>query len=268
MGLPGGLWCYVLPLLDSAGPSAYESQCISDFVQYERRHNRVVGLWIQHKKAVAHVCESACASSPPEPDRRILPSACNSVCCRTHHPEGCDGEYVCHAAPLEAATAILECGRILSKHRLTGLPLDQLAKEGTWGDPPDYFGYVNLARGGCVAPDIVAMSRQRRRNLSPAEVDDRFYPGVRFIFQTVELMRHPDAEWDGIHPIKIRDSIDLDEIPFTVVSPEQTSDGGTVSLGIPARMRAKMIRIDHRQFPSLATWSSAVLRALRAGGPG
>ena len=88
--------------------------------------------------------------------------------------------------------------------------MTELVAEGTWGDPADYFGYVTLARSNCVAPDIVAMSRECGRDFSPQQADDAFYPGVRFFFRARALFEHLRAAWDGIHPVKIRDSLELD----------------------------------------------------------
>jgi hypothetical protein len=189
-----------------------------------------------------------------------MPTTENSICCRTYHPTGCDGRLVCHAAPVEAARRILRDGRILSKHRLTGASAEQLAHEGGWGDPGDYFDHVCLSRGNCVTPDIVAMTRQRGRNLSPREADEDFYPGVRFFFRTAEMFRHPSAVWDGIHPVKIQDCLELAHL-HAVVAPANLPDGKALALELPSSLVGRFVILDHRQFNGLAAWSDAAFGA-------
>jgi hypothetical protein len=162
---------------------------------------------------------------------------------------------------MDEAEPILCSGAILSKRRLTGLSLRALANQGTWGDPPDYFDYVTLARGNCVAPDIVAMSRQAGRDLTPQQADAAFYPGIRFFFRTEQLTYHPLAAWDGIHPIKIRESLELDPFLVAAVAPAQTPASRTLLLQVPAHLSSRMIYLDHHQFASLASWSDAALEA-------
>ncbi len=262
MGLASGLWCYILPLADPLQPSAYEMQCISDFAENEKSHGRKLGVWVQEDKVRPQICQAITDASNKNPTERILPSKHNSICCRSFHPEGCDGRFVCHAAPAEAAQQIIEDGFIYSKHRLTGLGLDELADQGTWGDPADYFDYVALARGNCVAPDIVAMSRQFGRDLSPQEADEGFFPGVRFFFDLASLMQHPRAVWDGIHPIKIRDNLELNGNICAVVAPEFYPNGGKLHLQTSTHLNNKIIYLDHHKLPSLMLWSNAALEAV------
>ena len=268
MGLQGGLWCYVLPLVDDGAPSDYEQQVITDFVSYERKHGRRVGIWTSSDKASSLVLEAACRTSTSDTTNRILPSATNSVCCRTYHPDGCDGRLACHAAPIEAAKQIMATGLILSKERLTGIATAELARAGSWGDPADYFEYVCLSRGQCVAPDIVAMSRQYLRDLSPQQADSDFYPGVRFFFQTAQLFRHERAEFDGIHPVKVRHNLELMPYLLAVVAPARLPDGSALELNVATPMAQKIILLDHHEFMGLSAWSTAAMNhAARMVGP-
>ena len=261
LGLAGGLWCYVLPLLNPDTPGPFERQSICDFANYERSHGRTVGVWVGSEKARPIVCAAACETPQTDPAERVLPSQDNSICCRTYHPKGCDGRLLCHATTVTGAVGILKSGQILSKHRLTGIPLEQLAEDGTWGDPPDYFDYVALARGNCVAPDIVAISRQTGRDLSPEDADEVFYPGVRFFFDTRVVFNHPRGAWDGIHPLKVRDSLELDQYLYAIVAPSLRRDGQPLTLEAAGVLRSKVVYLDHREHFGLCVWSTASLRA-------
>lgn len=193
-GQAGGIWCLVRPFADEARPSPGELQRITDFVTHEQRHGRMVGIWIGYGQSGDAVLRAA-MSSPPSIDSR-LPS--DDPCCCRPWRQGCHGRLVCHAAPVAVAQRVIDAGGLLSKHSLTGLSCDELKRQDGYGDPSDYYDYVCLANGDCVAPDKVCMERQAGRQMSPQECNDAFYPGVRFFFDPLELSQSPQAAFDGI----------------------------------------------------------------------
>jgi hypothetical protein len=249
----------VRPFADPRAPAPGEIGRARDFAAYERAHGRTVGLWVGPGYPREAVVE-AVLSRPPAPDERPLPD--DPSCCRPYH-DGCDGRLLCHAAPVDAARAILRSGRILSRHRLTGVPLARLAREGGYGDPPDCFDYVCLANGDCVAPDIVAMCRACGRDLSPGEADASLRPGVRFYFDARELFRHPRAAWD-LHPVKIRGSLGLAGRLVAAVAPEFAPDGSRVDLDAPPDLERRVALVDNREHSGLASWSTAAFEAALA----
>ncbi len=253
---PGGIWCYVRPLTNPEAPTRSELQRIRDFVGYERSHHRTVAIWIGYRRATAHVLDAI--DSPGTLDER--PVSDDPSCCRPYH-HGCSGELVCHGTPIELAPEILREGQILSKHALTGTSLEQLARDSDFGEPPDYFDYVCLANGDCVAPDIVTMTRQASRNLTPEQCDESLYPGARFYFDPQELRQHKNAVWDGVQAIKVRDALELETYLQALVVPSQLPDGSACRLDISASMKEKLIYLDHREHPGLASWSTAAFEA-------
>lgn len=259
-GQAGGVWCLVRPFANPMSPSPSELQRIRDFVLYETSHSRKVAIWIGYNGVRELVLETARRLEAPNPLNR--PPTDDPCCCRPWH-DGCSGRLLCHAAPAERARQILESGRLLSKRRLTGLPLAQLALENGFGDPPDYFDYVCLANANCVAPDIVCLQRQAGRYLGSEECNKFFYPGARFFFDPVRLLGHPRAEWDGIQPMKVMESLELMPYLAALVLPSTLPDGTRVKLDAPDDLGERIIYLDHREHFGLAAWSAeAFERAL------
>ncbi len=137
-GQAGGIWYYVRPFVDPDSPSPSEMQRAADFVAYERRHGRKVGIWVGYDSARDMILKAVLTGGDPRPEDRPLPH--DPCCCRPYH-DGCDGRLVCHATPVEAVERILRSGRLLSKRRLTGSSLAELARQSGFGDPPDCFDY-------------------------------------------------------------------------------------------------------------------------------
>jgi hypothetical protein len=175
---------------------------------------------------------------------------------------------LCHGAPVAAVQRILDSGQILSGPALTDKPLAEIASEKHASgqlDPVDYFDYVCLANGDCVAPDIVAIQREAGVFLSAEACDERFYPSVRFFFDPAELFVRPGATWDGIQALKVRDGIDLDSCLVTAVVPEVNRNGADLHLRVPHYLEERVRYLDHRQHDGLSAWSTAAFQvALQA----
>jgi hypothetical protein len=162
---------------------------------------RRVGLWVEEGFARDQIIEAALAQATGPSARLPTDDAC---CCRRYQ-DGCSGALVCHGAPVEFVQQILEDGALLSRPAKTGKPLRAVAEEmKEWGqpDPVDYFDYVCLANGDCVAPDKVAMERYAGGWLSTDYVDEHFYPAARFFFDPTVVAQHPRVAWDGVNAIK------------------------------------------------------------------
>jgi hypothetical protein len=250
-----GFWSYVLPLSDPAKPIPAERVRMADFVSYELRHGRTVGVWVGYTEGRERLVRHLADSRSPEPNERPLP---DSPCCCRPYRDGCHGTLLCHGTTADAAQAILDSGRLISKAALSGMAESQLqsyARNENVGDPPDYYRYVCLANGDCIAPDLVAASRRLGRFVRASELNTDFYPAIRFFFDTRELFSHPKAEWDGICALKIRDELALRDVSFVVVTPEVEENGGPLRLGGDEGVR--IIRLNHKLYSGLAAWSAA-----------
>ena len=181
-------------------------------------------------------------------------------CCASYHSGGCDPTLVCHAAPLSVAQEIVVTGAILSRSVLTAAPPEAVARTSSWGEPADYFEYVMLANGNCVAPDAVAASRQSGRDLVPDDLRDGWHPGVRFFFDPERLAEHSRAAWDGVHTIKVQDGLELEPYLVAIVAPSATLDGSRFSLDTPGWMRDKVSYLDPGKYHDLSEWSAEALK--------
>ena len=250
-----GLWCYIRPLADEANPLSNELQRITDFVNYETAHNRTVTIWIGYPKLENIIIQAALAK-PPKLEKRKASD--DPLCCHPYH-DGCLGELACHAAPLEAAVQIFKSGKLLTRSASTNKPITDITKEmRRWGqpDPPDYFDYICLANGNCVAPDIVAIQRHAGIWLDNKKCEEVFYPGIRFFFDPKKLATHPRVAWDGIQAIKVKDSIDLAEYLGVAIVPEVDRGNNPLHLEIPSYLRGKIQSLDHREHCGLSAWST------------
>ncbi len=265
----GRLWCYVRPFADPICPTSSELQRITDFARYEHAQGRTVGIWTGYSSLVdstmVDAVIDAATRTPPGVNER--PPTDDACCCRPFH-NGCRGDLLCHGTPVAVAQQILDSGRILSRPALTGKSLDEIARDKHASgqlDPDDYFNYVCLANGDCVAPDIVAIQREAGLMLDAKQCDQCFYPTARFFFDPGELFSHPGATWDGIQALKVRDAIELDSYLVTAVVPEVNRDGTEISLRVPQNLEERITYLDHRQYDGLSAWSTAAFElALQA----
>lgn len=235
---------------------------MQDFVHYEISYGRTVGIWVGYEGVIDRILRAIEAKVPQIDARMPLSDAC---CCRPFR-QGCEGQWVCHATPLESAQTVLDAGLLMTRPRRSGEILSTVAtrmQATGQSDPADYFDYVCFANGNCVAPDIVSMQRQRGFNLSVQTCDQQFYPGVRFFFRYQDLCHHPDVAHDGIQTIKIREQINLDAYMVAAVVPVVDQAGTPLTLNQPAWLGNRLIRLDHRQHFGLAAWGSAALNAVK-----
>ena len=124
-----------------------------------------------------------------------------------------------------------------SAARARGLPGAALAKEprNAAGDTADYFDYVMFAWGNCVAGDRLVTERRLGRPPAEEEFLGAILPGVRFYFPYAALAAHPNRVYDGYHPVKIRDCLDLQEYLAACVIPSYL--WAALSPWIPAALK-------------------------------
>ena len=256
----GELWCVIKPLTDPDAPMPAELMGIADFAPYEQAHGRTVGFWIGYESARAGLIQTIRATKPPPPEERPLPNS--PLCCRPYR-NGCSGALLCHGTSVGTVQAILQSGRLKSKVLLSGMSQRELveyAKTENVGDPPDYYQYVMLGNGNCIGPDLVVAARRANRFVSRDEAAESFYPGARLFFRTRQMFEHPRATFDGLHPVKIKDALELDAYLVAVVIPQVDADGNPLVLASPPRFTDRVIQLDHRQHDGLRQWSDAAFQ--------
>jgi hypothetical protein len=76
-----------------------------------------------------------------------------------------------------------------------------------------------LAWGNCQAGDRLVMERKLGRFPTEEDLSTGFTPGVRFYFRYEDLAKHPDAVFDGVLPMKVKDGIVLSEYVYLIIIP-------------------------------------------------
>ena len=224
---------------------------VTDFVGYEDRHGRRV-----HVRPDTELEDWA---TWPAPARRPHPGGYAKQCCSHVFPNGCVGRLVCHGTTTRAAGDILGLGTILAATALTGQSATALAvaRATSWPEPPDYFEHVMFANGSCTAPEAVALSRSTGRALVPNDLRPGYPPAVRFYFDWMDHASRDDARFDGVHPVKIKDRLDLDSclIAVVIAASERNAVKDVLNAFAP-----RLVVLD-LQDPTPAAWAHAALQA-------
>jgi hypothetical protein len=243
-----GVWRY-RHAVRPEGPTAMDSQTVADFIAYEADYGRPVHV----------IAEDALSDWQTWGVPRARPhlGAFAVQCCSHAYTDGCTARLVCHGAPAAAAARILANGTLRSATTATGRAATELAAASTWGEPADYFEHVMLANGRCTAPEAVSYSRLLGRDLVPADLGPGYPPAVRFYFDWETLATHPDARFDGVHPVKIHTGLRLDDVPFSVVVHADQRHLVTAAAG---RFRERLAVLDIQR-PSPQDWATAAVTA-------
>jgi hypothetical protein len=234
------------------GHTPLDAKAVADFLVYEAAHGRSVTV----------VAEPSLADweSWTQPTERPAPGQFATQCCTHAFADGCGSQLVCHGAPPSAAIRIVEAGILMSASEVTGRPAAELAAGSTWGEPPDYFDYVMFANGRCTAPEAVALSRTVRRDLVPSDLRRGYTPAVRFYFDWTELAARSDAAFDGVHPVKIKQSLELAHALAAVVVHEAEMDAAAAARASMFADRLIVLDLDR---PTPDEWASAADEAAK-----
>ncbi len=184
--------------------SASERSRLRAFVAYEELHGRQTEVLCDDEKILIVINQILAPSSFSED----VPVAENA--------------FVYHATGLNAAKKILSGDKLLSAARgygKTGAELAYEKRNSPWNDPADYFEYIMFCWGDNMTGDYVVLSES-----FPAEEDlqkGNYNPGIRFYFRYEDMLKHPGHAFDGYHPIKIKDEINLPDYLHACVVPQQ-----------------------------------------------
>jgi hypothetical protein len=198
--------------------SEWELNGIIKFVDYESLYERKVEIVSDNQEIIEKVNYALSNKNEfvniEKPEKITECTACKQ--------KGCMTKYLCHTAPVENALSIINSGSILSAVKARKLSAEELRLEARNAakDPADYFEFLMLSWGNCQAGDRLVMERKLEREPSKKDLSKWFTPGVRFFFKYDELIKHPNAVFDGYHPLKIKDELSIKDSVFAIIIPE------------------------------------------------
>ena len=196
----------------------WEIQTILDFIRYEKSNGRECP--IEAEESIIRAIERY--KTEYENGVRISPPNRITECTACHKYKGCMTDLVCHTSPLENAIKILDCGSLLSPVLARGISAKELQAEerNAANDPEDYFDYIMFAWGNCQSGDRLVTERKLGRFPTEEDLEKNFTPGVRFFFRYDELICHPNATFDGVLPLKVKDEVVLENRVSAIIVPE------------------------------------------------
>lgn len=200
----------------------WEIQSVLDFIRYENDNGRKCK--IEADKSITDIIESY--KQRYNTGRRIEVPRIITECTACPTYKGCMTDFVCHTSPIENAVKIIECGRLLSPVIARNKPAKELKAEkaNAANDPEDFFEYIMFAWGNCQAGDRLVMERKLGRFPTEEDLSIGFTPGVRFFFRYDNIIKHPQAVFDGVLPLKIKNEVILKDWVHSIVVPENYKD--------------------------------------------
>ena len=239
-------------LSDYPSITDWELQNVCDFIDYEASWGRK--CTIEADGAIIKAIESF--RSEARKERIHVPEKITECTACPKH-KGCMTNLVCHTSPVENAVKIFDCGSLLSPVRARNLSAAELKaeKRNAANDPEDYFEYIMFAWGNCQAGDRLVNERMLGRSPTEEELGAGFTPGVRFFFRYDTLAKHPNAVFDGVLPMKVRDEVNLREYVYAIAA--STQHRKLLESHIPAALRNKVYYFDTEE-KNIWQWSEDV----------
>ncbi|WP_022757343.1 hypothetical protein [Butyrivibrio fibrisolvens] len=233
--------------------SKWEIQTILDFERYERDNGRdcqieadikIINAIDDYRKLYDFGQRVAV------PDKITECVACPKY-------KGCMTDFVCHTAPIENAISIFECGALRAPTKWRGVPASVLKAESrnAANDPEDYFDYVMFAWGNCQAGDRLVMERKLKHFPTDEDLSENFTPGVRFFFKSDKIVKHPNATFEGVLPLKVKDEVVLSDWVHTIIIPLDKRN--ILESYIPANLKDRVFYIEN-DCADIWAWSEKV----------
>ena len=215
-----GIWdgIYYFKLSDSTNIINWELKKLILFVDYEKRHNRETEIVCKNNDIIQTVNHALA-----NPELYLSTKKPNIITeCTACKQKGCLTDYLYHGTEIENAKSIFKCGKILSAVNARNKPAQELANESRNAakDPLDYFDYIMLTWGNCIAGDSLVMERMLGRFPDEYDFSVGFKPGVRFYFKYDVIENHKNCANDGQHPAKIKDELSLADYLHCCIIPE------------------------------------------------
>lgn len=224
--------------------SEWELNGIVNFVEYEKYHGRTVEFVSDNQEIIEKINYTLKNKNKfiniVRPEKITECTACKQ--------KGCITKYLCHTAPVENAISIIKGGSILSAVKARNASAEHLKLESRNAakDPADYFDYLMLSWGNCQAGDRLVMERKLERKPNEEDLSTDFTPGVRFFFKYDELIKHPNAVFDGYHPLKIKDQLKLKGNIFAIIIPESYKEKFKIVINDDIKDRVYYIDNKHK----------------------
>lgn len=240
-------------LSDYPNITEWEIQTIIDFINYEARYGRTCD--IEAEEIILNRIKEYRMTGRNK--KRVSVPEKITECTACPKYKGCFTDFVCHTSPIENAIKILDCGSLLSPVSARGIPAEKLKaeKRNAANDPEDYFDYIMFAWGNCQAGDRLVMERKLGRFPKETDLGRDFTPGVRFFFRYNEIIQHPNAAFEGVLPLKIKNEVVLKDWVYAIIVPTMYQD--TIMQHIPETIKDKIyfVRNDCRD---IWEWSEKV----------
>lgn len=234
--------------------SDWEVRNIIEFIECEKKHGRECKIECEDKNLLDLVCEKI---ADREQYINTSRPALIAECTACPYRKGCVTEFVCHTTSLDNAIKILASGRLLSALNARKIPVEQLVAENRNAakDPADYFEYIMFAWGNCQAGDRLVMERKLKRFPDEEDLSVRFTPGIRFYFIYDDLVKHPDAVFDGVLPVKVKNEVILYEWVYAMVVPQDLQE--TIEPLVPCELKDKALYVKY-DCKDIWDWSEKV----------
>lgn len=239
----------------------WEIQSLLDFMVYEEMNGR--SCRIEAESSVLEAIERFIQTNKGNKRIAVPPIITECTACPTY--KGCMTEYVCHTASAENAVKILDCGSLLSAVKARNMPASLLKAEArnAANDPEDYFDYVMFAWGNCQAGDRLVMERKLGRSPTEEELSTGFTPGIIFFFRYDVLTKHPDAIFDGVLPVKVKNGVKLNEYVHSIIIPTMHKEIIIDHIPDELRDRVHFLENDCRD---IWEWSEKVYEYIKSSG--
>lgn len=210
---------YYFALQDYPNITETELNRITKFIAYEKYYNRKTEIICENIKLLDEVTKYISSNNPIYP---FYPKNRMEGCIYNEQRECITSDFISHTTTIENAKSILIDGEIKSATKAFSLSNEDLVKDqrNAAGDPPDYFDYVMFAWSNVNSGYRLAMERHIGRNPNEEDLNECFVPGVSFHFKYEDILNCDEYIFDGYHPAKVKNSINLDKLLYMCIIPE------------------------------------------------
>lgn len=208
---------YFMTLSNYPNMSDWELYQLYSFIKYENDYDRKVGIWCANINNIIIIENYLIQDTHLRPDIPNKLTACTA--CKH---KGCMTEYVMHIASVEDSMSIFKMGKLLSASKVQNMIGDEeyINKRNAVGDPIDYSDYIMFGWANCQSGDRIVVERKIGHFPSNEEMEKYYEPSPRFYFRFSDIIKHQNATFDGHHPVKIRDELELSNNLYLCIIPD------------------------------------------------
>jgi hypothetical protein len=227
----------------------------NELLNYEIEHGRKVLLWFE-LDSMLEVFTASIKQRFLEGKVEKLERPYKLEHCKACKEKGCLTDIFCHTSSIEHGKLILSSGKLLSSKNARGVSVSDLMYESrnAAGDPADYFDYVMLSYGNCIAGDRLVTERRVGRCPNDSDLSENFYPGIRYYFRRKDIELNSEYCFDGYHAGKVRDFIDLSKYMICCIIPK--SEENNFKNIISQSLIDKVIFVENKETKDIFEWTS------------